>query len=145
MPVFRCAATISFPHTNLPTFLLQTPHYSPLYFLHSPTFLATMRQGFRAVAALLAATTLVSTVDAISKITRSGRYLYDDSGNRFYIKGIAYQEQGAQMCFDHVEPFLRRTPSQALLSLALTMPSASLRASLTPSLMEPLANVTCHT
>jgi len=53
-----------------------------------------MRQGFRAVAALLAATTLVSTVDAISKITRSGRYLYDDSGNRFYIKGIAYQEQG---------------------------------------------------
>ena len=104
-----------------------------------------MRQGFRAVAALLAATTLVSTVDAISKITRSGRYLYDDSGNRFYIKGIAYQEQGAQMCFDHVEPFLRRTPSQALLSLALTMPSASLRVSLTPSLMEPLANVTCHT
>ncbi|KAF9056443.1 glycoside hydrolase family 72 protein [Panaeolus papilionaceus] len=37
---------------------------------------------------------LVCTVQAIPKVTRAGRYLYDDSGKRFYIKGIAYQEQG---------------------------------------------------
>ncbi|KAJ7059573.1 glycoside hydrolase family 72 protein, partial [Mycena amicta] len=31
---------------------------------------------------------------ALSKISRTGRYLYDESGNRFFIKGIAYQTQG---------------------------------------------------
>ncbi len=38
---------------------------------------------------------LVCGVQAIPKITRTGRYLYDDTGTRFYIKGVAYQEQGA--------------------------------------------------
>ncbi|KAF8172913.1 glycoside hydrolase family 72 protein [Mycena galopus ATCC 62051] len=30
----------------------------------------------------------------IQKVTRSGRYLYTADGNRFYVKGIAYQTQG---------------------------------------------------
>ncbi|PBL00945.1 glycoside hydrolase family 72 protein [Armillaria gallica] len=46
-------------------------------------------------ALLAAASSFVSSVYAISKITRSGRYLYEEGGTRFYIKGIAYQEQGA--------------------------------------------------
>lgn len=37
---------------------------------------------------------LSSRVNAIGKITRSGRYLYNADGSRFYIKGVAYQEQG---------------------------------------------------
>jgi 1,3-beta-glucanosyltransferase GAS1 len=67
----------------------------PFTFFH-PIFTARMRKVFRAVQWLLAISALVhvSTVDAISKISRSGRYLYSDDGNRFYIKGIAYQEQG---------------------------------------------------
>ncbi|KIK71388.1 carbohydrate-binding module family 43 protein [Collybiopsis luxurians FD-317 M1] len=43
----------------------------------------------------LAASTLFFQVQAISKVSRSGRYLYTDDGNRFYIKGVAYQPQGA--------------------------------------------------
>ncbi|GLB36499.1 putative splits internally a 1,3-beta-glucan molecule and transfers the newly generated reducing end (the donor) to the non- reducing end of another 1,3-beta-glucan molecule (the acceptor) forming a 1,3-beta linkage, resulting in the elongation of 1,3-beta-glucan chains in the cell wall [Lyophyllum shimeji] len=49
----------------------------------------------RAAALFAAVATLTGTVRAISKITREGRYLYQDDGTRFYIKGIAYQEQGA--------------------------------------------------
>jgi hypothetical protein len=37
---------------------------------------------------------LTCGVQALPKITRTGRYLYDETGARFYIKGIAYQEQG---------------------------------------------------
>ncbi|KIO26570.1 carbohydrate-binding module family 43 protein [Tulasnella calospora MUT 4182] len=33
-------------------------------------------------------------VSALPKVTRTGRYLYQEDGTRFYIKGIAYQEQG---------------------------------------------------
>ncbi|KAG9045555.1 1,3-beta-glucanosyltransferase gas1 [Tulasnella sp. UAMH 9824] len=45
--------------------------------------------AFAAVAAL------VSTgVSALPKVTRAGRYLYQEDGTRFYIKGVAYQEQG---------------------------------------------------
>ncbi|KAG8834635.1 1,3-beta-glucanosyltransferase gas1 [Serendipita sp. 399] len=33
-------------------------------------------------------------VSALPKITRTGKYLYDESGTRFFIKGIAYQEPG---------------------------------------------------
>ncbi|KXN81117.1 1,3-beta-glucanosyltransferase gel4 [Leucoagaricus sp. SymC.cos] len=53
-----------------------------------------MRTSFRASA--LAATLALFTcgVQAISKVTRTGKYLYNQDGNRFYIKGIAYQEQG---------------------------------------------------
>lgn len=49
----------------------------------------------RALALVTVLAFLVCTAQAISKITRTGRYLYDASGTRFYIKGIAYQEQGA--------------------------------------------------
>jgi hypothetical protein len=45
-------------------------------------------------AALALAGTFLTGVDAIQKVTRSGRYLYTADGNRFYIKGVAYQEQG---------------------------------------------------
>ncbi|KAG8920776.1 1,3-beta-glucanosyltransferase gas1 [Tulasnella sp. 417] len=42
-----------------------------------------------------AAVALVSIgVSALPKVTRTGRYLYQEDGNRFYIKGIAYQQQG---------------------------------------------------
>jgi len=43
---------------------------------------------------LTALTTLVCTVQAISRVTRQSQYLYTADGTRFYIKGIAYQEQG---------------------------------------------------
>ncbi|KAJ7139681.1 glycoside hydrolase family 72 protein [Mycena epipterygia] len=44
-----------------------------------------------ATTALLA---LATTAGAISKVTRTGRYLYTDDGTRFFIKGVAYQPQG---------------------------------------------------
>jgi 1,3-beta-glucanosyltransferase GAS1 len=37
---------------------------------------------------------VASMAFAIPKVTRGGRYLYQDNGTRFYIKGIAYQPQG---------------------------------------------------
>jgi hypothetical protein len=48
----------------------------------------------RAVAAFAVTLALSFRVNAIDKITRSGRYLYNAGGSRFYIKGVAYQEQG---------------------------------------------------
>lgn len=39
-------------------------------------------------------TFLVCSVRAVPKVSRVGRYLYNADGSRFYIKGIAYQEQG---------------------------------------------------
>jgi len=47
---------------------------------------------FLAAACTLAA--LAHTTLALPKITRTGRYLYNPDGSRFYIKGISYQEQG---------------------------------------------------
>jgi 1,3-beta-glucanosyltransferase GAS1 len=35
-----------------------------------------------------------SGVLAILPVSLSGRYLYTSDGNRFFIKGVAYQEQG---------------------------------------------------
>jgi len=55
-----------------------------------------MLVSLRPAAALAAiATLLAPSVLAIPKVTRTGRYLYQEDGTRFYIKGIAYQEQGA--------------------------------------------------
>ncbi|KAG8900810.1 1,3-beta-glucanosyltransferase gas1 [Tulasnella sp. 403] len=45
-------------------------------------------KAFAAVAAL------ASTVSALPSVVRQGRYLYQQGGSRFFIKGIAYQEQG---------------------------------------------------
>ncbi|KAF9455007.1 carbohydrate-binding module family 43 protein [Macrolepiota fuliginosa MF-IS2] len=53
-----------------------------------------MRVSFRASALFAAVAVLSSGVQAISKVSRVGRYLYNEDGSRFYIKGIAYQEQG---------------------------------------------------
>jgi len=50
---------------------------------------------FRVAAAFAVALALSSGVYSINKVTRSGRYLYSSDGTRFYIKGVAYQEQGA--------------------------------------------------
>ncbi|KAJ7867269.1 hypothetical protein B0H13DRAFT_1478545, partial [Mycena leptocephala] len=47
------------------------------------------------LAALASVTTLVSTVGAIPKITRTGRYLYAKDGSRLFIKWTTYQTQGA--------------------------------------------------
>jgi hypothetical protein len=49
----------------------------------------------RAAAAIAVTLSLSSGGHAIAQIARDGRYLYDQSGDRFYIKGVAYQEQGA--------------------------------------------------
>lgn len=56
--------------------------------------------------ALLVAASWSLGVQAISKVSRSGRYLYTDDGNRFYIRGIAYQEQGEVNANDPNNPFL---------------------------------------
>jgi len=65
-----------------------------------------MRPATRVALTTLAAAGLLATgVQAISKVTRSGRYLYTDDGNRFFIKGVAYQEQG-QLSNDPNNPFL---------------------------------------
>ncbi|KAJ7913611.1 hypothetical protein B0H13DRAFT_1712477, partial [Mycena leptocephala] len=50
------------------------------------------------LAALASVATPVSTVGAIPKITRTGRYLYADDGTRFFVKGITYRTQGAFSC-----------------------------------------------
>lgn len=47
---------------------------------------------FLTTACALAA--LANSAIALPKITRVGRYLFNPDGSRFYIKGVAYQEQG---------------------------------------------------
>ncbi|GFZ51518.1 1,3-beta-glucanosyltransferase gas1 [Saitozyma sp. JCM 24511] len=51
-----------------------------------------MRISPWAVSAVLAA---LHGVQSLPQITRTGKYLYDPSGNRFSIKGVAYQPEGA--------------------------------------------------
>ncbi|CAG7846799.1 1,3-beta-glucanosyltransferase gel4; AltName: Full=Glucan elongating glucanosyltransferase 4; Flags: Precursor [Serendipita indica DSM 11827] len=43
---------------------------------------------------LLSAALAIPFVHALPRVTRTGKYLYDESGKRFFIKGIAYQEPG---------------------------------------------------
>ncbi|TFK21138.1 1,3-beta-glucanosyltransferase [Coprinopsis marcescibilis] len=50
-----------------------------------------MRLSLPALAALAA---LVGNVHAIQRVTRTGRFLYQEDGTRFFIKGIGYQPQG---------------------------------------------------
>lgn len=58
------------------------------------------------IAASLAFTgAILSGVQAIQTVTRAGRYLYTADGNRFYIKGVAYQEQGVYFpCLSYCIP-----------------------------------------
>jgi len=49
---------------------------------------------FRTSAFATALAFFSSGAHAIGKVTRDGRYLFNEDGSRFYIKGIAYQEQG---------------------------------------------------
>ena len=55
---------------------------------------------FLALASLLVA----RATYALPNVTRQNRYLYTPDGNRFYIKGVAYQEQGVSIliCFSNV-------------------------------------------
>jgi len=55
---------------------------------------------------LLLAASCFFSVEAISNVTRSGRYLYTGDGSRFYIKGIAYQPQGTVTDTSSDNPFL---------------------------------------
>ncbi|KAF8557391.1 glycoside hydrolase family 72 protein [Imleria badia] len=59
----------------------------------------------RIAAALTFAGAVLSGVQAIQTVSRAGRYLYTADGTRFYIKGVAYQEQG-QVIADSNNPFL---------------------------------------
>nr|ODN88560.1 1,3-beta-glucanosyltransferase [Cryptococcus depauperatus CBS 7841]ODN92877.1 1,3-beta-glucanosyltransferase [Cryptococcus depauperatus CBS 7855] len=43
---------------------------------------------------VLAGLQLLGMVVALPKVTRTGKYLYNESGDRFFIKGVAYQPQG---------------------------------------------------
>jgi len=63
-----------------------------------------MRTVAGITAALAAASAIFTSVNAIAKVSRGGRYLYSDNGSRFYIKGIAYQEQGTVVA-DPNNPF----------------------------------------
>ncbi|KAI6010180.1 carbohydrate-binding module family 43 protein/Glycoside hydrolase family 72 protein [Pisolithus marmoratus] len=74
-----------------------------------------MRSLYRIAASLAAAALVVSGVHAIQRVTRAGRYLYTADGNRFYIKGVAYQQQGSVVATTN-NPFLE--PSTYIDSLA---------------------------
>ncbi|EGO29676.1 glycoside hydrolase family 72 protein [Serpula lacrymans var. lacrymans S7.9] len=63
-----------------------------------------MLEASRIITFLAVAGALLSGAHAISAVTRSGRYLYS-GGNRFYIKGIAYQPQGVEVASAN-NPFL---------------------------------------
>ncbi|KAF7325016.1 1,3-beta-glucanosyltransferase [Mycena kentingensis (nom. inval.)] len=76
------AANVSRPASCLPSPFTPSPSFFPF----------TTMKLHSALAAL--AVVAAPTVSALPKITRSGRYLYDPNGTRFFIKGIAYQTQG---------------------------------------------------
>ncbi|EDR08961.1 glycoside hydrolase family 72 protein, partial [Laccaria bicolor S238N-H82] len=48
---------------------------------------------------------LAYNVHAISQVSRTGRYLYTADGSRFYIKGVAYQQQGIVTDTSAANPF----------------------------------------
>ncbi|KAI0252696.1 glycoside hydrolase family 72 protein [Lactifluus subvellereus] len=66
--------------------------------------------SFPPIAAALAVALSLASIGsaAINPITRSGRYLYFADGTRFFIKGIAYQPQGAVVA-DPNAPFSEPT------------------------------------
>ncbi|KAF7789199.1 hypothetical protein EIP86_000138 [Pleurotus ostreatoroseus] len=74
-----------------------------------------MRSSSRLATVLAGAALLATGANALPKVTRSGRYLYNEDGSRFFIKGVAYQQQGAEST-DPNNPFLE--PSTFIDSLA---------------------------
>lgn len=89
------------------------------------------------------ASTLLASVNAIGNVTRSGRYLYNSDGSRFYIKGVAYQEQGKFIpLLSRSSPSEEYTFDQVLLTPI--PPSFRLRASPTLSAVAQTALVTFH-
>lgn len=89
-----------------------------------------MRASSRFAAGLALAGAFLTGVDAIQTVTRSGRYLYTADGNRFYIKGVAYQEQGKDIRKHQVDAHngmqVRWSQAQAI-----------------PSLNRPLSSIPC--
>ncbi|KAJ6475444.1 Glucanosyltransferase-domain-containing protein [Mycena sanguinolenta] len=91
--------------TPLPAFLLfaflrfQFGFFSPHIdstFLSSSSVETRLQNNFEQDdEALLSIAAAASTAyGAVQKVTRVGRYMYTADGNRFYVKGIAYQTQG---------------------------------------------------
>ncbi|KAI0343991.1 hypothetical protein BDW22DRAFT_1328054 [Trametopsis cervina] len=61
----------------------------------------------RYVFALAASAAFLATgTQAVQKVSRQGRYLFNADGSRFFIKGVAYQPQGAVDPNDPNNPFL---------------------------------------
>ncbi|KAF8209866.1 Glucanosyltransferase, partial [Mycena galopus ATCC 62051] len=65
------------------------------------------------------ATIALAANPAIQKVTRTGRYLYTADGNRFYVKGIAYQTQVVDQLADSAGcacdlPFLQQLGVNAI-------------------------------
>lgn len=85
----------------------------PLGVVHSPLVCSMM--FCKALAATVIVALFSSAHCAVQKVSRNGRYLYTADGNRFYIKGVAYQEQGAVIATAN-NPFLE--PSTFIDSLA---------------------------
>ena len=77
-------------------------HTRPQHTPRRRQLVATMRLTTPAVAAVAVVSAVLTGVAAIQQVTRAGRYLYTADGNRFLIKGIAYQEQGALSLADFV-------------------------------------------
>jgi len=53
-----------------------------------------MRPATQLLSTLFALATFIIRSEAVQKVHRTGRYLYNADGTRFFIKGIAYQPQG---------------------------------------------------
>lgn len=70
------------PSTTLPPFRPST-FYSFLMVLYP-----------RATALIATSLLAALSVTALPRVSRTGRYLYQEDGSRFFIKGIAYQAQG---------------------------------------------------
>ncbi|KAJ7101007.1 1,3-beta-glucanosyltransferase [Mycena crocata] len=85
---------LAFAHGAL---ILPEPNFNTSA-LRDATLSSTRYSTLTEMIPMLATTALLAfatTVGAISKVTRTGRYLYTaDDGNRFFIKGVAYQPPG---------------------------------------------------
>jgi hypothetical protein len=76
-----------------------------------------MRPAARITTALTLVGVLLSGAQAIQQVTRAGRYLYTADGTRFYIKGVAYQEQGVCPAYLSIERALKKNFSLQVRSL----------------------------